>query len=412
MRFGTFFSASLRGINLERISRFSWSDRSKLFLGVAGGMMAYNLATNKQLRPSHFLSSLLSLPVVHMAEDQKETIKPKKERLVLRMIKDAAKELGLNCETYSGDWIIVLEDPKTKETRFVWGYKFGLNSQVSGILCDDKAALSDILNRKKIPHIQHHVFLNPGMQGWAPEDGVFSAIMDQAKKYNFNVVIKPTDGTGGIDVFHCTSRREIEKAVIYLFNKNHTLVVSPYEKIQEEYRVIILDGEVRLFFKKDRPFVLGDGVSSLRDLLATHFVKTPKAIDGFLSARDNISKDFNLSRVPLQGESVPIIWKHNLGGGAEASVEIPVNDREPVIKMAQQAVKAVGVRFASADVIKVENEFKIMEINSGVMMENAPTFVKDGERIARTIYKDAIQKMFDTAPQPVHEETLSTSFRH
>ena len=63
--------------------------------------------------------------------------------------------------------------------------------------------------------------------------------------------------------------------------------------------------------------------------------------------------------------------------------------------MVNKVIDVIDLDFVSIDIVKLENnEFKIMEINSGVMMENLINLKEDGEKIAKSIYEIAIQKMF------------------
>ena len=53
----------------------------------------------------------------------------------------------------------------------------------------------------------------------------------------------------------------------------------------------------------------------------------------------------------------------------------------------------IGVRFASIDIVSTNEGLKVLEINSGVMMENFAGESPQNYRKAREIYRDAILKM-------------------
>ena len=58
-------------------------------------------------------------------------------------------------------------------------------------------------------------------------------------------------------------------------------------------------------------------------------------------------------------------------------------------------MNAIGLNFVSVDIVELEGgELKILEVNSGVMMENLVKLEKDGYEIAKRIYEQAIDNMF------------------
>ena len=69
--------------------------------------------------------------------------------------------------------------------------------------------------------------------------------------------------------------------------------------------------------------------------------------------------------------------------------------REACIAMAVQAANAIGIRFASIDIARVAGSLKVLEINSGVMME---VLGKHHPDLAYATYAAALDKVFETIP--------------
>ena len=65
--------------------------------------------------------------------------------------------------------------------------------------------------------------------------------------------------------------------------------------------------------------------------------------------------------------------------------------REACVAIAVGAAKAIGIRFASVDVVRVGGALKILEINSGVMME---ALGKLHPELVDTAYSAALDKVF------------------
>ena len=100
-----------------------------------------------------------------------------------------------------------------------------------------------------------------------------------------------------------------------------------------------------------------------------------------------------LNRIPGAGERILLNWRHNLGQGARA---LPVRDKETrreVGLIARRVFEGLNVRFASVDVVETAEGLKVLEINSGVMMENFAGQDEESRSIAKEIYRDAVRKM-------------------
>lgn len=120
-----------------------------------------------------------------------------------------------------------------------------------------------------------------------------------------------------------------------------------------------------------------------------------------------LPKHLNLQTIPGVGEEVPYLWKHNLGGGAKATTQFSEQDHAAVIDVAKLVAARLPVRFASVDVIQTPDGFKVMEVNSGVMLEKIGELLdqkhQQGREQVKMIYKKAIQAMFE--PSSTAQET-------
>ena len=65
-----------------------------------------------------------------------------------------------------------------------------------------------------------------------------------------------------------------------------------------------------------------------------------------------------------------------------------------ITPIALAAAKAVGVTFASVDVIKTQNGYSVLEINSGVMTENFARESEENYRTVKEIYREAVLRYF------------------
>ena len=362
------------------------------------------------------------------------------KRAFVQTIVNIAKRLEIDCEECSQQYMLKLTHRGI--VRYTYGYDIGLNNGNSGAICDDKAAASAVLGSHKpdpIPHIEHRLFLAPGKNG---AESSWGKIIDFAKSYNFNVVCKPKSGSGGNDVYHVTSQSELEKIAQQLFAKSRDLCICPFYPIKKEIRVIILNGEALVALEKVRPFIVGDGVNSLAQLIIQHAVKEQNAsVFDVFSKMDKEQKDQSFHSIPAKGQIVPLSWKHNLAQGASAAlIDIPKDYLEvpsqvttmqdqsaqtshsstkastteirEVISLAKRAAKVAQVTFGSFDVVTVEGlPPMMMEMNKGIMMENLTRQLGvAGENIATYVFEKAIKLRFALAElENCHESQAAAS---
>ena len=111
-----------------------------------------------------------------------------------------------------------------------------------------------------------------------------------------------------------------------------------------EYRVFLLDDEVVYAARKYPPFVTGDGVRPIRDLLAAH--NTVLRSRGLSPAA--LKHDASLDTVLPNGERWEIPGRMNLSAGGTMILETP--DSDAAMTAARKAAQALGLRVAAVDI--------------------------------------------------------------
>lgn len=293
---------------------------------------------------------------------------------VQNIIKKICEEKNIEFSLVSKDWIMVLK--KDDKIRSISGYKFCLNNHSSGIICDDKYALYDTLKLLNIPVAKHKiVFKNYNRE----------EIRDFFQNNNNDVVVKSNTGTCGLDIYHVTTIEELFKHIDNLLIDNQSISICPFYKIKNEYRTIILNNNVELFYSKKRPIVYGDGKKSIKELLCE-----------FNNNYFSKIEDEKLDLILKKDEEYMYSWQHNLSRGSIPSEEVNEKLKNKIQNLAKEAFKALNLKFASVDIIELEsNEIMILEVNSGVMIDKYAQFIKNGEEICKNIYSKAIDLMFE-----------------
>ena len=310
------------------------------------------------------------------------------ERFFHVMIRELCHEMNIKVEKLSYGWLLQLS--KDGKVRHITRNHFDNNPQATGEIADDKYATYEVLKSQNVPVVEHTMVFNPATRtNYIPEEGMWNTVVSEFLKYG-KIVVKSNHSCMGKDVTLCHNLREIEIAIQKLFNqKEGSVSICPYYDIKTEYRTFYLNGKVLLIYGKTKPFVIGNGKSTLGELVETLQLPDRKVI------RDNLSQ-LDLNAVPKQGEKVDISWKYNLSGGATANVLHQGELYERIEQLVKKAGKAMNMNFATIDVIQtVDDELYVMEINSGVCATIFAEKVEGGYEMIRDVYKKALEALFE-----------------
>ena len=288
-----------------------------------------------------------------------------------KIIEEICKEENIKLTSYQGDWLKKLE--KNNIVRYMVGYKFSLNNQSIGLVVDDKGLFYDVI-KDKLPIIVHHVLFH---------DYNKDEVINLFHKYNDEVIIKGNIGTCGREVYKVTDINKLFEVIDKLFISQYSISLSPFYHIDKEYRLIVLNNEIKVVYGKENPVIYGDGVKTIKELLID-FNKS------FYSSMEVNNSDY----VPKPNEKIVIDYRFNLSNGARVNKEIDDELKNKLISISKEVIKLTDLTFGSIDIIKtIDNELLIMEANSGVMMNNYLLQTNDYD-LVKNIYHEAIISMF------------------
>lgn len=259
------------------------------------------------------------------------------ERIFVQAIRHYGARHGIDVDVRAGGWLIAMRRGEMR--RFAFGYDIGLNSAIAHRLANDKSATSEALSLAGVPCIPHHLFLNPKLGSNVVGPAWREAMLELLHAHPQGVVVKPNEGTSGRSVFKVTTETELGHAVSEVFSMSTGLVVSPYVEIEQEVRVILLGDAPLVVYSKQR------------------------------------------------GSD----WRHNLDAGATPVLLEDGEVRTACVKLAIDAAAAIGIAFASIDVVRVAGDWKVLEINSGVMMESLG---KLHPELVQATYDAALDRVF------------------
>lgn len=254
------------------------------------------------------------------------------------------QEEGIKLEFFCTNWVRKLT--KDDKVKYINGHKFDLNSYAAGEVADDKCATYEILSSRNIPAIEHALLYDFNNQAeYTLGRNSLPYVERYFAQHDSHIVIKPARGYCGIGVSQITGREQILPTLVELFHGSPTLAMCPFCEIRHEHRVILLDGEVRIAYRKS---------------------------------------------LAQQGQ-----WKFNLACGAETG-EIPEDLYKNIAELAKRAARTIGLRFCSVDIAELAGgELKVLEVNCGVMTSKFLRQHPEKYPEIRAMYRDAVRKMFE-----------------
>lgn len=316
---------------------------------------------------------------------RKEKYMKNSTRNFVKIIREVCKEENIELQSFSYDWIFHLS--KDGMNNYIFGYQFGLNAASTHSICCDKSAASEIMSALNIPNVEHWFFMSPTNQKYISESGNWNTLIQKLNE-NGKLVCKTNEGSSGNLVFLVCNQYDLENAVYKIFQKSRSMAVSPYYEIENEYRAIVLDGELKLIYSKQRSYIIGDGIHTLNSLI---FEYISEESCNYVNVK---VQDEDLTRILNKGERFELNWKHNLGQGSKAIILEDDEIKDHIKSIVNMVVDRMNIRFASIDIIKCNDGYKVLEINSGVMMEHFSLQDEEKYKIAKEIYREAILKMF------------------
>ncbi|WP_026422384.1 ATP-grasp domain-containing protein [Actinokineospora inagensis] len=249
------------------------------------------------------------------------------DRHFVRHVERGAADVGGSVTWHSGHW--VGEICRGGVRGLIVGYVFPLNDAAAARAASDKVATTVLLRAAKVECVEHRL-VRPGWKG--------------SPRVNWRaelpVVVKPNSESGGRGVVLARTMTELDQAIASLGERYLALAWSPFLDITDEYRAVFLDGRLLLAFRKIR--------------------------------------------------TDPAEWRHNLHLGAipELCVEPSTVDR--LADVGGQAMAALGLRFATVDIVRVGDQDVVLEVNSGVSLERFSRHSREYAALAGDVYAAAV----------------------
>ncbi|WP_123052699.1 cyanophycin synthetase [Clostridium sp. JN-1] len=304
-----------------------------------------------------------------------------------------AMRLGESCSVFQlgyGKYSRTIEATITDNTK----------AAAVDIACD-KALTKEILYNQCLPAARGSIVRNP------------LELLFKADKIGYPVVLKPRHGNQGKGVYvNIKNEKELVRIYTALSKKFDEIIIEE-NIVGRDYRVCVVDGKVAAVSEKVLPYVIGDGVSTVRQLIEKLNQDKMRG-EGHEKPLTKIKIDSELKACIARGgyelddvlkDKQKLILREsaNLSTGGKA-IDCTDDISKENIEVCERAAKAIGLDVCGIDVrckdIKksLKEDGAIIEVNAvpGIRMHHYPS-----EGKSRNVAGAIVDMMFKDIPRSI-----------
>jgi hypothetical protein len=272
----------------------------------------------------------------------------------------ACEELGVCCEPIGRNMYYLSQS----DSRAVYvPYHRTLQSAESINIASSKQQTSVLLSKNGF-HVNRHMHMNleefRRLIDSLPDDPSNT----QFAKLNTPLVVKPTDKSAGYGVFLSISSKQqlikVSSELSSLGDVSDLIIEEQFDGAL--YRFIVIGSEVSAVLKATYPELIGNGVSTVKQLIAEYNRHNSRKIriDGSLMIHLE-SIGLELATVIQVGRRVCVSLKKN--GDVTHNVTEIISDKYKIIAI--EVAKALGLKVSGVDMMISEGgDYRIIEVNT------------------------------------------------
>jgi glutathione synthase/RimK-type ligase-like ATP-grasp enzyme len=260
----------------------------------------------------------------------------------------ACAEFGLAFRDIDGGTGLVFEvAAQTRSIHFGAGRCswYPQNNATASTLASDKYFTNIILERAGVPTLGGaYFFLHDRHRAHRGAGHEVEDALKHFKKLDATAFVKPLGGSRGDFAQAVHDEAALVRYVNEVSKYYDAILIQPIAR-GTECRIFLLDDEIVYTARKYPPFVSGDGVRPIRDLLTAH--NEGLISRGLSPASVTTEADASLDIVLAKGERREIPGRMNLSAGGTMALEATCSDA--ACTLARKASKALGLRVAAVD---------------------------------------------------------------
>lgn len=259
----------------------------------------------------------------------------------------ACAEFGLTFRDIDGgSGLLFSVSSKDKSLHFGAGRSswYPQNNATASTLASDKSFTNKILQQAGVPTLGgEYFFLHDRHRAHRPAGHEREDAVAYFRTLGGSGFVKPLSGSRGDFAEAVHGEAALARYLDEVLKYYDAVLIQPIVE-GTEYRIFLLDDDVLYAARKHPPFVQGDGVRTIRELLAAH---NDALRSRGLSPAAMTEHDRTLDAVLAKGERREIPGRMNLSAGGTMMLEAPPS--QGAITLAKAAARALGLRVAAVD---------------------------------------------------------------
>lgn len=225
-----------------------------------------------------------------------------------------------------------------------------------------------------------------------------------AQKIGLPVIVKPNSGSQGVGVMLVHTKREFYDALRRIFVRDRVALVEECVP-GKDYRIVVLDSKIISAYERLPLSIVGDGISTVGELLKTkqqNFVAASR--DTRLKLDDPriqlklARKKLNFASVLANGEHIFLLDNANLSSGGD-SVDVTSQVHPGFKKIAIQLTHDMGLRMCGVDLMvngdisEAPKQYWVIEINAAPGLDHYARSGAAQEKIVEELYLKVLKSM-------------------
>lgn len=297
--------------------------------------------------------------------------------------------------------------PNGRKSYF-WDNKFNLNSVSAVKICGDKAYTTFFLRTFGYRTPDEQLFARESFRSYLPHSRGMEDARRFAESLGWPVFVKPPRLSQGDRVMKAHSAAEFEECARAVFERSRVMIVQrAYEG--NDYRIVVLDGEVISAYRRIPLTVAGDGVSTITGLLRAKQAAfdrdgrdTVIPVDDPRIARRLQRLGLGWDSVPADGAEVRLLDVANLSLGGTTQ-ELTGQIHPTFAALAANVARDLDLRLCGVDLLAPDlaaplGEYVILEVNSAPGLDNYAWSGARQQEYVDSLYLRVLQAIADGPP--------------
>jgi D-alanine-D-alanine ligase-like ATP-grasp enzyme len=279
----------------------------------------------------------------------------------------ACSEFGLTFQEINGGTGLAFSvASKTNRIHFGAGRCswYPQNNATASTLASDKYFTRLILEGAGVPTLGgEYFFLHDRHRAHRPAGHEREDASEYFRKLGATAFVKPLLGSRGDFAQVVDDEAALVQYLDEVSRFYDSILIQPIAS-GIEYRAFLLDDEIVYTARKYPPFVVGDGMRSIRDLLIAHNMALQAR--GLSPASVTDDRNTSLDAVLAMGDRWEIPGRRNLSAGGTMVLAAPGSDA--AMTLARRAAQTLGLRVAAVDLFTDiggdPDAIRVIEVNA------------------------------------------------